>query len=208
MGDKMNEFKYEVKNIVKDDDIYKRIINKSYRENPNISLDDLVYIKLNYYNFDNEIVEGEIIVNKLIKDETVNIFKELFENKYQIFSVKLIEYFWLGDGVSSDENSIKHNNSSSFCYREIPRKKKLSYHARGLAIDINPRQNPYIMFVDDKPDYSIFDEEEEFFAKNRQGDHVITHDDICYKIFTKYGFEWGGDWDKPIDYQHFQKDVV
>ena len=48
----MTEFYYEVKNIVKDDSIYKRIINKSYRENSNISLADLVYIKLNHYNLD------------------------------------------------------------------------------------------------------------------------------------------------------------
>lgn len=204
----MNEFQYEVKGIVKNDDIYNRIINKSYRENPNISLDDLVYIKLNYYNFDNKIVEGEIIVNKLIKEETINIFRELFDNKYQINSIKLIDDYWLEDGITSDENSIKHNNSSAFNYRKVPRTNRLSNHALGLAIDINPRQNPYIMFVDDKPDYSMFDEEEEYFAKNRVGDHVINHDDLCYKVFTKYGFEWGGDWEKPIDYQHFQKNVL
>lgn len=201
-------FNYEVKDIVKDDDIYKRIINKSYRENPNITLEDLVYIKLNHYDFNNNISTGEIIVNKKIKDDTINIFKELFENKYQINSIKLIDDYWLNYGVSSDQNSIKHNNSSSFCYREIPRTDKLSYHALGLAIDINPKQNPYIMFVDDKPDYSMFDEEEMFCAKNREEQHAINHDDLCYKVFKKYGFEWGGDWEKPIDYQHFQKDVL
>lgn len=204
----MTEFYYEVKNIVKDDSIYKRIINKSYRENSNISLADLVYIKLNHYNFNNEIVLGEIIVNKLIKDDTINIFKELFENKYQINSIKLIDDFWVNDGVTSDENSIKHNNSSAFCYREVPRTNRLSNHALGLAIDINPRQNPYIMFVDDKPDYTMFDEEEIHYVENREGEHAINHNDLCYKVFTKYGFEWGGDWKKPIDYQHFQKTVV
>ena len=200
----MTNFYYEIKNL-KEENIYNRIINKSYKENPNISLDDLVYIKLNHYDFNNNIVDGEIIVNKAIQDDVINIFKELFENKYQINSLKLIDDFWQDSGVSSDRNSILNNNSSAFCYREIPNTTKLSNHALGLAIDINPKQNPYIVFIDGKRDYHEFTEEEIYYSENRVGDHVITHDDLCYQIFTKYGFEWGGDWDKPIDYQHFEK---
>ncbi|MCI7321908.1 MAG: M15 family metallopeptidase [Lachnospiraceae bacterium] len=32
-------------------------------------------------------------------------------------------------------------------------------------------------------------------------------DDQCYKLFTKYGFTWGGDWKNSKDYQHFEKDL-
>lgn len=201
----MNEFYHEIKSIIKDNSIYKRIINKSYKENNDITLDDLVYIKLNYYNYDNEIVEGELIVNKKIMDDIINIFKELFKNKYQINSIKLIDDYWINNGVESDTNSIKHNNSSAFNYRNIPNSNNLSHHALGLAIDINPRQNPYVVFVNGERDYSNFDEEEIYYAENRVGDHVITHDDLCYKVFTKYGFTWGGDWNHAKDYQHFEK---
>lgn len=201
----MTNFYYEINDIKEKDKIYNRIINKSYKENSNISLDKLVYIKLNYYNFNNEIVEGELIVNKLITNDIINIFKELFENKYQINSIKLIDDYWINNGVESDINSIKHNNSSAFNYRNIPNTNNLSHHALGLAIDINPRQNPYVVFVNGQRDYSNFDEEEIYYAENRVGDHVITHDDLCYKVFIKYGFTWGGDWNHAKDYQHFEK---
>ena len=33
----------------------------------------------------------------------------------------------------------------------------------------------------------------------------IDHDDLCFKLFTQYGWEWGGDWQDYQDYQHFEK---
>lgn len=32
----------------------------------------------------------------------------------------------------------------------------------------------------------------------------IDHDDLCFKLFTAAGFEWGGDWTTRKDYQHFE----
>ena len=34
--------------------------------------------------------------------------------------------------------------------------------------------------------------------------YKITHDDLCFKLFTEAGFEWGGDWTNRKDYQHFE----
>ena len=36
-------------------------------------------------------------------------------------------------------------------------------------------------------------------------DYKIDSSDLCYKLFTQYGFEWGGDWETRKDYQHFEK---
>lgn len=47
--------------------------------------------------------------------------------------------------------------------------------------------------------------------KDSSINHVITHDDLAYKLFTKHGFEWGGDWDSNIyslDHQHFEKPII
>ena len=60
------------------DDIYNFINNKSYIENPNIKLEDLRLIKLLYYDFNKKIKEGKIIVNKLIEEDILDIFTELY----------------------------------------------------------------------------------------------------------------------------------
>ena len=33
--------------------------------------------------------------------------------------------------------------------------------------------------------------------------YKINHEDLCFKLFTEHGFEWGGDWEDRKDYQHF-----
>ena len=192
------------------DEIFAYINNKSYKDNKNISIDELRLVNILYYNFSNEIKQGRLIVNKDIVDDVLYIFEELYKNKYQLNNVDLIDKYWTGDNITTDDKSIKNNNTSCFNYRIIEGKNYLSYHAFGLAIDINPYNNPYVVNKNGKPDYSKFDEKEMFYAKNRDKTipHVITHDDLAYKLFKERGFEWGGDWNlniDSVDYQHFEK---
>ena len=34
--------------------------------------------------------------------------------------------------------------------------------------------------------------------------YKIDHEDLCFRLFTEAGFEWGGDWTTRKDYQHFE----
>ncbi|MFA5523298.1 MAG: M15 family metallopeptidase [Tissierellales bacterium] len=44
-----------------------------------------------------------------------------------------------------DELSMANNNTSAFCSRELTGKDGVfSNHSYGIAIDINPIQNPYV----------------------------------------------------------------
>lgn len=186
------------------DEVYRRIEGRSYQEGGETQWNDLRYLKVLHYNFDHEIQVGELIVNACLAEEVCDIFEELFLAEYEIQSLRLIDDFWTGDGVSSDEASIQANNSSAFCYRVIAGKERLSRHAYGCAIDINPLQNPFVTYVNDIP--SGYPSYSEGFVERRAGErHVITEDDVCCRIFKAHGFSWGGDWTNPKDYQHFEK---
>ena len=187
-----------------DDSLKTRIYNKSYWENDNITLEDLRYLKILHYNFDHQIQVGECIVNKEISEDCIEIFTELFRNEYEIQSMYLIDDFWTGDGSSTDTASMNANNSSAFCYRTIAGTSKLSNHALGFAIDINPYQNPYITYRDGVPVY-YHNDAENYADRTKAKPHMITHDDLCYQLFTQHGFTWGGDWKNSKDYQHFEK---
>lgn len=217
VGQKVNcsDFLFENKDIVESDEVYKRINGKSYQKNDDISLSDLTYIKMLHYNYSGNIVVGEMIVNKVILDEVREVFSSLFVLKYQINSMRLIDDFWVGDAIESDRNSIYHNNSSCFCYRRIPKQTNLSKHALGLAIDINPLDNPYTprnkdgsfddsLLTDYEKDLLIDREE-----KAKDNPHIITLDDTICKVFSSIGYECGGIWpmqsDKAsCDWQHFE----
>lgn len=214
-GDIINtkKFLFEVYEI--DSKIFKRINNKSYINNEFVSIQDLVYIKLVHYDYENNIRVGELIIHKAILNETKKIFKDLFKIKYQINSMKLIDDYWKNNPDESDRNSILNNNSSAFCYRNATNKKTLSNHALGISIDINPLDNPYIPRNKDHTfNYSGLTEYEKNTLidrdnKAKENPHIITLNDEACKIFKKYGFECGGIWPKrsilnPCDWQHFQ----
>lgn len=187
-----------------DGEVLDRISGRSYVDNPNISLADLRYLKVLHYNFEHQIQVGELIVNAALADEYKDIFRELFEAEYEINSMHLIDDYWTGDAAESDTASIEANNTSAFCYRVMTGGESLSNHAYGCAIDINPQQNPYVSYSTGVPVWS-HPNADQYIDRTTGYDHVITHEDVCYQIFTAHSFTWGGDWSNPKDYQHFEK---
>lgn len=180
------------------DDIFEKMQGKSYKENCTVPREELRYLHILHVGFDNNTHEGELIVNKRIAEDVLDIFKELYKAGYQIEKVRLIDEY-----NAQDELSMRDNNSSAFNFRYISYSTTLSKHAMGLAVDINTLYNPYIKQVDGRlniePANAV-----QYVDRNRQFPHKIDHDDLCYKLFTKHGFEWGGDWEDSKDYQHFE----
>lgn len=188
-----------------DEEILQYINGKSYVKNDNIRLDELRYLKLLHYNYDHEIQVGELIVNAKIAEDCREVFQELFREEYEIESMYLVDKFWTGDSVDSDTNSIEHNNTSAFNYRIVPNTDRLSNHAAGFAIDVNPMQNPYVKYNSDGSFAKYYKDMEKYTDRAQKKKHMISHNDVCFQIFEKHGFTWGGDWNSSKDYQHFEK---
>lgn len=191
--------------IEEGDAVYERINGKSYRENDDIALDELRYLKLLHYNFEHELQVGELIVNEDVADDVRAIFRELYDAEYEIQSMRLVDDYWTGNATDSDTASIEENNSSAFNYREATGGGKLSNHATGRAIDINPQQNPYVYYQDGA--WTWDHENAAPYIDRDSGElHMIAAGDVCCSAFAKYGFSWGGEWGNPLDYQHFEKE--
>ena len=182
-----------------DDAVIKRIYGKSYKDNPTITYEDLRYIRVLHFDFMGQVRIGELIVHKDISDDIVDIFHELYEAKYPIEKMVLIDEY-NGD----DNSSMADNNTSAFNYREITGSSTLSKHSMGLAIDINPLYNPYVKAKDDI--ITILPKEgEDYIDRTMPNEYYIYKDDVCYEAFMKRGFTWGGSWNSLKDYQHFEK---
>lgn len=184
---------------------------KSYIENPDISCDDLRYMKVLHYNFRHQIQVGELIVNQAIAEDCRQIFMELFQEEYEIHSMYLIDRYYEKDQVRNGEqvdiSSINDDNTSAFHYRKIAGTEVLSNHAYGMAIDINPLENPYVKEADlQQTVASPYKDYNSYKDRTAQRAHMISKDDACYRIFKAHGFQWGGEWNGNKDYQHFEKD--
>lgn len=171
-------------------------------DTPAVSYDDLRYMNVLYYDFHGEIQTGELICNKGIAQDLVEIFYELYLNEYQIEKIRLIDEYG-GD----DTASMEDNNTSCFNYRVVDGTTSLSKHALGCAIDINPFYNPYVVFnKDGSGETYISPKGSEVYADRSQNfPYKIDENDLCYKLFKEHGFTWGGNWNSSKDYQHFQK---
>ena len=181
------------------DGVWQRMQGKTYKENPYIGRGDLRHIRALHWDYDNKIHVGEMIVNKRIADVVARILRQLYDARYPIQRMLLPDVY-----DADDEKQMRDNNSSSFCYRAIAGSAKLSKHARGLAIDINTLYNPYYK---DRKDGTRFVQPAtaaEYCDRTKSFPYKIDEQDLCLRLFTEAGFEWGGTWTSCKDYQHFE----
>ncbi len=187
------------------EDIKEIMQGNSMPQNASVTFDDLAYLTIPHYDFNYNVTEGHMVVNAGLADETLDIFAELFDIQYPIECMQLVDYYNADDFLS-----IENNNTSAFNYREsTDGSGRLSKHALGCAIDINPQINPYVR----SEGTGSHQNASEYWSRDvsawsseiAKAAYIGVNTDI-YKIFVnKYGWEWGGSWSSYRDYQHFQK---
>lgn len=154
--------------------------------------DKLSFIDVQYISFDDQVHQGQLVLDSTIAGAVEEIFGELLILKFPIEKViPMTTYGW------SDGDSMEDNNSSAFNYRVIYGTDRLSNHSFGCAVDINPKLNPYVI------------EDGTTFPANASYDSskpgTITKECGVVELFTERGFEWGGNWKTKKDWQHFDK---
>jgi D-alanyl-D-alanine carboxypeptidase len=169
-----------------------------------VSAQRLRLLKLRYWDFEQNAQEGELIVLDAVSRQVLQIFEALYQRKFPIARMRLLSAY-----RGSDSLSMADNNTSAHNFRQVTGGGKLSLHAYGTAIDLNPVQNPYfridtlkgLVFVQPLKGAKHINRRIERLGKPRSeglAEEVI-------EVFAQNGFyRWGGDWDTPIDYQHFE----
>ena len=168
----------------------------SYPDDARIPLSELRYLRLSHYDFDGCPQTGEMVCNAAIAEDLREIFQALFEAEYPIRSIRLVDDFG-----ASDEASMQADNTSCFNYRTRTGQSRLSNHALGLAVDINPLENPYVGRNGRVEPQGA----ERFSDRTADFPHKIDREDLCYRLFRAHGFSWGGAWWSVRDYQHFER---
>ena len=181
------------------DEIFARIEGKSFKANCTTPREDLRYLRVLHYNKDREVLEGELICHKDIADDLLVIFQELYKAAYPIERMVLIDEY-----DADDEASMRANNTSAFNFRYASGMNRLSSHSKGMAIDINPLYNP---LVKERGGRTLFypSNADAYVDRTKYFPYKIEKEDLCVRLFKKYGFSWGGDWRSSKDYQHFEK---
>jgi D-alanyl-D-alanine carboxypeptidase len=168
-----------------------------------VGCERLKLVKFSYFGFDgNKHDDGEVVVMDAVAVHVLRIFVSLRNMHFPIAKARPMNNY-----EGDDNASMRDNNSSAFNDRNLTGGDSISLHAYGLAIDLNPAQNPYLVrsggILKIEPPAGI-----EYI--NRLNERPWRQfrpgmAEAVISIFADNGFLiWGGYWDEPIDYQHFQ----
>lgn len=183
------------------------IVKNIWNDNCPIHHSRLALLKLSYYDFSGAINnDGQMVVFDVVADKVLKIFESLFTNRFPINKIKLINEY-----NGNDFNSMEDNNTSSFNCRLIPGTDIVSIHSYGLAIDINPKQNPYVVFEQKTPGVmhvmpvSGIEYMNRLNIRDGMVESILPDGKTVIDIFKNNGFNiWGGTWNDSLDWHHFQ----
>ena len=182
------------------DEVFSRMRNKSYKNGCPVKIERLRYLKVLHRNADGKTQLGELVCNVNIADKLLRIFRKLYDADYKIEKMCLIDDF-----NADDERSMAANNTSCFNFRVVSGTKTVSKHGYGLAIDLNPRYNPYVHTLNGVRVVEPANGKDYAFNRANRKDipYKIDTNDLAYNLFIAEGFSWGGSWRTMKDYQHF-----
>jgi hypothetical protein len=175
------------------DDATRSRMPHSWRPGCPIPLEELRLLTLDHWGYDGIEKQGELVVHAGHADAIVNAFRVLFDARFPIERMQLVDAY-----EGDDFASTADNNTAAFnCRAVVGNPGGWSEHAYGRAIDVNPLVNPYL------GDPRVNDPRlAPYVDRSLQAPGLIRPDDAVVDAFASVGWKWGGTWSTP-DYQHF-----
>jgi hypothetical protein len=166
----------------------------SWRPGCPVPLSALRYVTLTYRGFDGFDHRGEMVLAASVVGDVVGAFRRIYDSGFPLTSVRLVDDFG-----GSDAASMAADNTSAFNCRAVTGGTTFSRHSYGDAVDINPRENPYVLGTLVLPPSGAP------YVSRPNSPGVIHEGDAVVQAFDAIGWSWGGRWRSPVDYQHFSR---
>ncbi|HUQ62761.1 MAG TPA: M15 family metallopeptidase [Acidimicrobiales bacterium] len=156
--------------------------------------DDLAVIPIRYWGFDDQPHVGSIVIHASVAEAVDQVFSRLYADHFPIRRVEPVSAF-----EGDDNASMAADNTSGFNCRAAvgAGPARWSAHASGQAIDVNPRENPYLLDGEVLPP-----EGADYLDRTVGRPGMAVAGGPLTSAFAAVGWSWGGTWTSP-DYQHF-----
>jgi hypothetical protein len=161
-----------------------------------VTVNELAYVRLAFWGFDDQRHTGELLINRSVARDVVAVFRRLYEERFPLEELRVTARPELDASPTGDGN----DTGAFVCRPTTGSTTTFSQHAYGLAIDLNPFQNPYL-----KGDLVLPELASTFLDREDVRPGMITPDDVVVRAFAEIGWTWGGSWSSLKDYQHFSQ---
>ena len=171
----------------------RRITGVSWHRGCPVGLGRLRYLRIAYRGFDGRVHSGEMIANRSAVGPLKQVFAGLYGDHFPLRRMRLVD-----DYGGSDYRSIEADNTSAFNCRRATGQTRWSQHAYGLAVDVNPIENPYVA-----NGRTTHPASRPYLRRSRHRRGMAFAGGVLVRAFDRAGWGWGGRWSDPTDYQHF-----
>jgi hypothetical protein len=165
----------------------------SYRGGCPVTPVQLRTIRLAYWGFDGRAHLGRLVVHERVARDVVAVFRRLYAARFPVRRMVPVSRY-----RGSDDLSLAADNTSGFNCRFVSGTSRWSMHAYGLAIDVNPVENPYVSDGRVSPPAG-----RRYVDRGRIRTGMAVDGGVLVKAFASVGWKWGGYWRGAADYQHF-----
>lgn len=167
-------------------------VRLSYRPGCPVQLSELVRIDLNYLGFDGQVHRGHLVVRRGHEEKFLAVMQVALETNFSFRIMQDPSAYGNDDTVS-----MEADNTYAFSCRQVTgNAARISPHAYGTAIDVNPRENPYRL-----PDGSWLPVVgRPYINRNPTRTGMLDESSAVVRAFKRQGFQWYSGW----DWQHFQ----
>ncbi len=143
--------------------------------------------------------DGPMVVNARVADGVVSVFRRLFDAHFPIHEIHLaVEY-----NPNYDDPNDRRDYTAGFNCRPVVTAlgplSTWSQHAYGLAIDINPIENPYVT----ADGYVRNNHSKPYRDRSLRRPGMVHPGDLVVQAFADIGWKWAGSWSSDKDYMHF-----
>ena len=175
-------------------ELRQRMAGVSWHPGCPVGFHRLRLLKLSVWGFDGRVHRGRLVVNADAARPMVSVMHRLFRLHFPIRRMRLVDAYG-----ADDHRSMEADNTSAFNCRFVAGSERWSEHAYGRAIDVNPVENPYA----DGDGYVSPPQGAPFADRSRRAKGLIHRGGPVVAAFAAVGWEWGGNWAWPKDFQHF-----
>jgi len=172
-----------------------RMTGVSWRRGCPVGLGELRLLTVSHWGFDGDVHRGRLVVNQDAAKGMLGVMRTLFRLRYPIRQMRLVDAYG-----ADDRRSMAADNTSAFNCRFVAGSGGVwSEHAYGRALDLNPLENPYVT----ESGYVSPPGGAPYVDRSRRAKGLIHRGGAVVDAFAAIGWEWGGNWPWPRDYQHF-----
>lgn len=158
-----------------------------------VGANDLRWIRLTFWGFDDARHTGELLVHRDAAEPLVEVFRQLYAERFPIEQMVITTRADLDAPPTGDGNG-----TGAFSCRPVTGGSSYSQHAYGLAVDINPFQNPYT-----KGEVLLPELAGAYLDRDWRRPGMILPDGPVVRAFASIGWTWGGTWNSLKDRHHF-----